>query len=1383
MIKLVSLSAEGFKHLNIHNLNFPPEGNILITGKNESGKSTLFEAIFFALTSELLVKKSRGYLDGIGFGKNAAIVDLIFRKNGVTARIKKTIVQTKSGTSLYIDFWENCSSQNKSPTKSGRSKDVDPYIQNFLGFDKEILLNSCFVKQKGLEGFMQESKQNRIKILNKLLNMEKITILKEKYKKEKKILKIQEEFLEKNYVIHRNENLITDLEELIQKLEGIQKEFRKIKNEYNKIQDFKDEYIELSKEIENINKLITLKKEKLEKEEKKLNELKRYKEYQENSEKIKRLIDAEVAKKESEINKLKGFEEKLKYLENNIEEIRNSKENLKIIQSKLIEIKNKLNEIEKYREIVRNINELNKKLEDISYQKTILNERIESAKSDIIKHREKIAELIDSKCTTSLENFDKFITLKKELDSLISELDILNEKKIQLEKYNQYRREYQLIDSELKNIEAKYSDICSKIESFIRNQDSIEEQLKEIEKLKKEHNNLKIKIDSIKDEYRESNFYYGIKNQVESINREVEEKEKELLNIENEITNENIKLIEKQKKSLFFRLLPIDLSLIVIGLILSIILNPILISISLSGFFIQLYLYFKEKKLGFGRKSKDDLTEIKKRISILEKNKVDIKSEINNLVQKKKEFNEKLSNLKQPRSLEIIEKEKGDLERSELDIKYKIQNRQNNIDFIKNLNSNENLEELNEIKKRLEKEIEDLNQKKKNIELKLEDIKQNYDINDFKENQINILIENKGKIDEKIKSLKNNFYQLSLDFGFPNFNDNNDINKNFIEKIKQIREKNLKFKNWSDSNLSLKFYEQFPILSNFISKLKQLENNLENELNEYRNFINNENILKNKISSWIEKLPIHYQNNLSEINKDYEQFTIKNAKLEQDFKKLDDFISSKSIEEILNQKDRIATEIENVKLNISKIENNIQKYNSELEHNQNSIPQEYKELFDQEDDLLNNVKNLRKNITELKTTRDNRKKKYIEEILDFFNDSITGSIEINDNNLNYQLEKKYEIIKKELDSFCKNVSKLIPNFTINSEEDQIINSIGEQKAKIGSLLNEIKISKKKLKEITENHNKIIKNIKISNNNLKDQYEKIKNDLIITEKAIELLERGENEILERVLPSTEAFLVKILPILTANRYKDASITYDYQIKIFDSKLGQYIEKTIFSGGTRDQIALAIRLAFAMATMNESNSKESFIFLDEPLGFFDDERKNALIDFLTHGLIAEKFAQRIVISNFSNIKKYFDFVIELDNGTVIEQYSTGSLETSEPIPQYELQEGEKYISIEFVQDNPVIKDDEYDYYKNNFILKNISKFHIKEIHLSIPNQNLKISSKYFYNLEPNQCQTFYIGFCESIIQESKLYFHVEISFGKNNKKYQKIEFIPSLKLINE
>ncbi len=55
MVKILSLKAKGFKQLDIDKLTFPEMGSILIVGKNESGKSTLFEAIFFALFGRGLV--------------------------------------------------------------------------------------------------------------------------------------------------------------------------------------------------------------------------------------------------------------------------------------------------------------------------------------------------------------------------------------------------------------------------------------------------------------------------------------------------------------------------------------------------------------------------------------------------------------------------------------------------------------------------------------------------------------------------------------------------------------------------------------------------------------------------------------------------------------------------------------------------------------------------------------------------------------------------------------------------------------------------------------------------------------------------------------------------------------------------------------------------------------------------------------------------------------------------------------------------------------------------------------------------------------------------------------------------------------------------------
>src|SRR5262245_21657542 len=55
MILLRALQAPAFKHLRQIDLGFPQSGSILIEGPNESGKSTLFEAVYYALYGAPLV--------------------------------------------------------------------------------------------------------------------------------------------------------------------------------------------------------------------------------------------------------------------------------------------------------------------------------------------------------------------------------------------------------------------------------------------------------------------------------------------------------------------------------------------------------------------------------------------------------------------------------------------------------------------------------------------------------------------------------------------------------------------------------------------------------------------------------------------------------------------------------------------------------------------------------------------------------------------------------------------------------------------------------------------------------------------------------------------------------------------------------------------------------------------------------------------------------------------------------------------------------------------------------------------------------------------------------------------------------------------------------
>lgn len=139
-------------------------------------------------------------------------------------------------------------------------------------------------------------------------------------------------------------------------------------------------------------------------------------------------------------------------------------------------------------------------------------------------------------------------------------------------------------------------------------------------------------------------------------------------------------------------------------------------------------------------------------------------------------------------------------------------------------------------------------------------------------------------------------------------------------------------------------------------------------------------------------------------------------------------------------------------------------------------------------------------------------------------------------------------------------------------------------------------------------------------------------------AAEMADEVFKRIVKRVLPETEMHMRALLPELTDGRYRDVSLldgdegSADLRIRVWDEQAGRYVGKHLFSGGTRDQCSLALRLAFALATLpKELGAMPGFIFLDEPLSSFDDRRSQALVDVLTRGPIARQFPQVFLISH--------------------------------------------------------------------------------------------------------------------------------------------------------
>jgi exonuclease SbcC len=161
------------------------------------------------------------------------------------------------------------------------------------------------------------------------------------------------------------------------------------------------------------------------------------------------------------------------------------------------------------------------------------------------------------------------------------------------------------------------------------------------------------------------------------------------------------------------------------------------------------------------------------------------------------------------------------------------------------------------------------------------------------------------------------------------------------------------------------------------------------------------------------------------------------------------------------------------------------------------------------------------------------------------------------------------------------------------------------------------------------------------------------ELEAIKRAKKLLTSTRDAVFGSVKEKIESNMMKFLPLLTAGRYKAARIDEkEYKIQIYDKEARRWRIKGVFSGATQDQISLALRLAFALSTLPSSRGViPGFIFLDEPLSGFDEERKKGLLELLTKGDIAGQFNQIIVISHGEQLRNEFPYKIRLEQGKVV------------------------------------------------------------------------------------------------------------------------------------
>ena len=500
------LELKNFKSHANTTLDFNP-GISLIVGENGAGKSTIFEAITFALFK---VYSTKTITDLVRSNKNInekmeMMVKLTFYSNGNEYRVERAVSQTKSSSKSTSELYQITT--DRDVMLASGNKQVDQEIENILSMDSSTFLNAIHIRQGEIADLIDKTPATRKKLIGKLLKLEELE------KAYENIPKISEEYKTRKAV----------LKDRIQSESELNFELKKAKEDHftlnEKNNTLKVEFESLKKEIEEKNK----EKEELEKQ--------------------KSQYDALQLKLVHEKESLDGLKKSKDDLSKNYDEIlRNEKEmNLLKPFSEKLPI---------YKEFKEYLLKLNKFKEDEKNNKNIINQIdgfkaiIESEKENHEKftHLDGEIKVLNNKKVELAAELKRINELEGEKNNLIKDIYKYN---IDLESfYNDVKAVLSQFNQEIEPL--KTSDDLNNLESLVENlrtdlKNEIEKVSAELEQLNKESIVLKQEMKSLEEPLEEIK---KVENKCPICQSDIsEDKKNELVDMYEETISNNTKQI------------------------------------------------------------------------------------------------------------------------------------------------------------------------------------------------------------------------------------------------------------------------------------------------------------------------------------------------------------------------------------------------------------------------------------------------------------------------------------------------------------------------------------------------------------------------------------------------------------------------------------------------------------------------------------------------------------------------------------------------------------------------------------------------------------------------------------------------------------------------
>lgn len=213
--------------------------------------------------------------------------------------------------------------------------------------------------------------------------------------------------------------------------------------------------------------------------------------------------------------------------------------------------------------------------------------------------------------------------------------------------------------------------------------------------------------------------------------------------------------------------------------------------------------------------------------------------------------------------------------------------------------------------------------------------------------------------------------------------------------------------------------------------------------------------------------------------------------------------------------------------------------------------------------------------------------------------------------------------------------------------DQQIKAMGEEKATIQENRRNTVQRIDELSALLKENEGVLEEF----TNKEQEFSQLDQNIKSGELTIELIREVAEHGREQVRPRVVHVMERILATITDGKYRFPKLSEDYSLKVYSATAGEYVQATLYSGGTEDQFLLALRLGFAIALLPQGRgATPQFLLLDEPFGGSDIQRRDNIIRLLNDEL-SRTFQQIIVVSHQSAVLSTSEHQFRMTNGRII------------------------------------------------------------------------------------------------------------------------------------